>query len=183
MVTVLYNSYNRKVVFFPPRHMVEIHDLHLRQKGEIDALFSRLGRSPPSVVAPPTMNMSGGRRRITKGKNCKSGKSVSAQASPQHTGMSGSHTSYSFDIFSPVEPASGPFHCLGKKLTGQSGQAPASVTTVGGTSNNTTTTTTTAFSQSAPSQSKSQVFLCCYFCLKLCFFFFFNVLTGCPQPF
>lgn len=129
--------------------MVEIHALHLRQKEEIDALFTRLGKAPPSVVAPPTASASGGRRRVTKGKGCKSGKCGSAQASPQHKGTSGSPDSP--QTLSPVQLASSAHLCV---LF--SAQAPASGTATAGGTN--TTTTSIASNQSAQSQSKSHVF-------------------------
>ncbi|KAL2093816.1 hypothetical protein ACEWY4_011128 [Coilia grayii] len=107
-------AFKREITQLRERHMVEIHALHLRQKEEIDALFARLGKAPPSAVAPPTVNMSGSRRRTAKGKGSKSAKGGSTQDSPQHTG---------------------------NKITAQSGQTGAAVnTTAGGTYNNITTT-------------------------------------------
>lgn len=49
------------------RHMVEILALQNKQKKEIEELFTRLGKAP-SVVVPPTVAMTAGRRRPAKGK-------------------------------------------------------------------------------------------------------------------
>ncbi|XP_077066991.1 serine/threonine-protein kinase WNK1 isoform X2 [Siphateles boraxobius] len=54
------------------RHMVEIQALHNKQKKEIEELFTRLGKTPPSVVVPPTVTIPSGRRRPTKGKGNRS---------------------------------------------------------------------------------------------------------------
>lgn len=66
--------------------MVEIQALQNKQKKEIEELFKRLGKTPPSVVVPPTIAMAGGRRRPTKGKGNKSSRS-SSQASSVQQGM------------------------------------------------------------------------------------------------
>ncbi|XP_039513687.1 serine/threonine-protein kinase WNK1 isoform X2 [Pimephales promelas] len=54
------------------RHMVEIQALQNKQKKEIEELFTRLGKTPPSVVVPPTVAIASGRRRPTKGKGNRS---------------------------------------------------------------------------------------------------------------
>ncbi|XP_051975507.1 serine/threonine-protein kinase WNK1-like isoform X2 [Xyrauchen texanus] len=57
------------------RHIAEIQTLHNKQKKEIEELFRRLGKTPPSVVVPPTVAIAGSRRRPTKGKGNKSNRS------------------------------------------------------------------------------------------------------------
>ncbi|XP_038873612.1 serine/threonine-protein kinase WNK1-like isoform X2 [Salvelinus namaycush] len=75
-------AFQSEVSCLREKHMIEIQTLHSRQKEEIDALFTRLGKPPPSAVLSPAM--AGGRRR-PKTKASKSARS-SAQASPQHSG-------------------------------------------------------------------------------------------------
>lgn len=60
--------------------MKEIQTLQTRQKEEIEALFTRMGKLPP----PPAVAMAGGRRRL-KSKIYKSARS-SGQPSPLHSG-------------------------------------------------------------------------------------------------
>ncbi|XP_051545854.1 serine/threonine-protein kinase WNK1-like [Myxocyprinus asiaticus] len=57
------------------RHMAEIQTLQNKQKKEIEELFRHLGKTPPSVVVPPTVAIAGSRRRPTKGKGNKSNRS------------------------------------------------------------------------------------------------------------
>lgn len=64
--------------------MKEIQALHIRQKEEIDTLFTRLGKPPPSAALSPAVAMAGGRRR-PKSKGHKSARS-SGQPSPLHSG-------------------------------------------------------------------------------------------------
>lgn len=52
--------------------MVEIQALQNKQKKEIEELFTRLGKTQPSVVVPPTVAIASGRRRPTKGKGNRS---------------------------------------------------------------------------------------------------------------
>ncbi len=52
--------------------MGEIQALQNKQKEEIEELYTRLGKMPPSVVIPPTVAIAGGRRRPTKGKGTRS---------------------------------------------------------------------------------------------------------------
>lgn len=80
-ITALSLSFN---CFPSRRHMIEIQALHSRQKEEIDALFTRMGKTPPSTVFSPAVAMAGGRRRI-KSKSHKSPRS-SGQPSPLHSG-------------------------------------------------------------------------------------------------
>ncbi|XP_052453197.1 serine/threonine-protein kinase WNK1-like [Carassius gibelio] len=53
------------------RHMGEIQALQNKQKEEIEELYTRLGKTPPSVVIPPTVAITG-RRRPTKSKGTRS---------------------------------------------------------------------------------------------------------------
>ncbi|KAG2469146.1 WNK1 kinase, partial [Polypterus senegalus] len=59
------------------KHMKEIQALHVRQKQEIECLYTKLGKVPPAVIIPPAAPLSGRRRRPTKGKGGKSGRSSS----------------------------------------------------------------------------------------------------------
>ncbi|XP_023275620.1 serine/threonine-protein kinase WNK4-like, partial [Seriola lalandi dorsalis] len=64
--------------------MKEIQALQTRQKEEIEALFTRMGKHPPPSVLSPAVAMAGGRRRL-KSKSHKSARS-SGQPSPIHSG-------------------------------------------------------------------------------------------------
>lgn len=64
--------------------MLEIQALQSRQKEEIEALYTRMGKPPPPNVFSPAVAMAGGRRRI-KSKSHKSARS-SGQPSPSHLG-------------------------------------------------------------------------------------------------
>ncbi|XP_037539396.1 serine/threonine-protein kinase WNK1 isoform X2 [Nematolebias whitei] len=64
------------------KHMVEIQALQARQKDEIEALYSRMGKHPPPLVFSPAVAMAGGRRRL-KSKSHKS--RSSGQPSPTHS--------------------------------------------------------------------------------------------------
>lgn len=69
------------------RHLKEIHELHSRQKQEIEQLYSTLGKVPPAVIIPPAAPLSGRRRRPTKGKGSKSSRGSSfGNRSPQLSG-------------------------------------------------------------------------------------------------
>ncbi|XP_073724851.1 serine/threonine-protein kinase WNK1 isoform X1 [Misgurnus anguillicaudatus] len=68
------------------RHLAEIQTLQNKQKKEIEELYKRLGKTPPSVVVPPTIAMAGGRRRPTKGKGGKSSRTNGTQASSLQQG-------------------------------------------------------------------------------------------------
>ncbi|XP_040201206.1 serine/threonine-protein kinase WNK1 isoform X3 [Rana temporaria] len=69
------------------KHLKEIHELHSRQKQEIEQLYSTLGKVPPSVIIPPAAPLSGRRRRPTKGKGSKSSRGSSlGNRSPQLSG-------------------------------------------------------------------------------------------------
>ncbi|XP_051776190.1 serine/threonine-protein kinase WNK1 isoform X3 [Erpetoichthys calabaricus] len=59
------------------KHMKEIQALHVRQKQEIECLYTKLGKVPPAVIIPPAAPLSGRRRRPTKGKGGKSSRSSS----------------------------------------------------------------------------------------------------------
>ncbi|XP_029992305.1 serine/threonine-protein kinase WNK1-like isoform X2 [Sphaeramia orbicularis] len=69
------------------KHMLEIQALQTRQKEEIEALFTRMGKPPPPSVFSPAVAMAGGRRRL-KSKGHKSARS-SGQPSPSHHGSPG----------------------------------------------------------------------------------------------
>ncbi|XP_030587929.1 serine/threonine-protein kinase WNK1-like isoform X3 [Archocentrus centrarchus] len=68
------------------KHMTEIQALQARQREEIEALFTRMGKTPPLSVFSPAVAMPGGRRRL-KNKSHKSGRS-SGQPSPVRSGQS-----------------------------------------------------------------------------------------------
>ncbi|KAM9753762.1 serine/threonine-protein kinase WNK1-like isoform 2-T6 [Menidia menidia] len=73
------------------KHMVEIQALQSRQKEEIEALYTRMGKPVPQSVFSPAVAMAGGRRRL-KSKSQKS--RGSGQPSPVHSAQSqGSHCS------------------------------------------------------------------------------------------
>lgn len=63
---------------------MEVQALQSRQKEEIEALFTRMGKQPPPTVCSPAVAMAGGRRRL-KSKSHKSSRS-SIQPSPIHSG-------------------------------------------------------------------------------------------------
>ncbi|XP_018431920.1 PREDICTED: serine/threonine-protein kinase WNK1 [Nanorana parkeri] len=69
------------------KHLKEIHELHGRQKQEIEQLYTTLGKVPPAVIIPPAAPLSGRRRRLTKGKGSKSSsRSSYGNRSPQLSG-------------------------------------------------------------------------------------------------
>ncbi|KAJ8386926.1 hypothetical protein AAFF_G00165230, partial [Aldrovandia affinis] len=70
-------DFKREVNRLRDKHMKEIQALHSRQKEEIDALFTRLGKEPPPVVIPPVVAPAGRRRRPAKGKGNKPSRSSS----------------------------------------------------------------------------------------------------------
>ncbi|XP_007469535.1 PREDICTED: serine/threonine-protein kinase WNK1 isoform X2 [Lipotes vexillifer] len=59
------------------KHLKEIQDLQSRQKHEIESLYTKLGKVPPAVIIPPAAPLAGRRRRPTKSKGSKSGRSSS----------------------------------------------------------------------------------------------------------
>uniref|UniRef100_A0A9J8BZT0 non-specific serine/threonine protein kinase n=1 Tax=Cyprinus carpio carpio TaxID=630221 RepID=A0A9J8BZT0_CYPCA len=65
-------GFKRELNKLRERHMVEIQALQNKQKKEIEELYTRLGKMPPSVVVPPTIAIVAGRRRPTKGKGTRS---------------------------------------------------------------------------------------------------------------
>lgn len=69
------------------RHLAELQTLQNKQKKEIEELYKRLGKTPPSVVVPPTIAMAGARRRPTKGKGSKSSRTNGTQASSLQQGI------------------------------------------------------------------------------------------------
>ncbi|XP_054476793.1 serine/threonine-protein kinase WNK1-like [Anoplopoma fimbria] len=66
------------------KHMTEIQTLQSRQKEEIEALFTQMGKPPPTAIFSPAVAMAGGRRRL-KSKSHKSTRS-SGQPSPKNSG-------------------------------------------------------------------------------------------------
>ncbi|XP_054631962.1 serine/threonine-protein kinase WNK1 isoform X4 [Dunckerocampus dactyliophorus] len=66
------------------RHMLEVQALQSRQKEEIEALFTRMGKKAPPSILSPAVAMAGGRRRL-KSKSHKSPRS-SGQPSPMYSG-------------------------------------------------------------------------------------------------
>ncbi|KAM6306733.1 LOW QUALITY PROTEIN: serine/threonine-protein kinase WNK1-like [Podargus strigoides] len=69
------------------KHLKEIQELQSQQKQEIESLYMKLGKAPPAVIIPPAAPLSGRRRRPTKGKSSKSGRSSSqGNKSPQLSG-------------------------------------------------------------------------------------------------
>uniref|UniRef100_A0A9J8DLB0 non-specific serine/threonine protein kinase n=1 Tax=Cyprinus carpio carpio TaxID=630221 RepID=A0A9J8DLB0_CYPCA len=65
-------GFKREMNKLRERHMGEIQALQNKQKEEIEELYTRLGKMPPSVVIPPTVAIAAGRRRPTKGKGTRS---------------------------------------------------------------------------------------------------------------
>ncbi|XP_016306543.1 serine/threonine-protein kinase WNK1-like isoform X1 [Sinocyclocheilus anshuiensis] len=65
-------GFKREMNKLRERHMGEIQVLQNKQKEEIEELYTRLGKMPPSVVIPPTVAIAAGRRRPTKGKGTRS---------------------------------------------------------------------------------------------------------------
>ncbi|XP_043084719.1 serine/threonine-protein kinase WNK1 [Puntigrus tetrazona] len=65
-------GFKREMNKLRDRHMGEIQALQNKQKKEIEELYTRLGKTPPSVMIPPTVAIAAGRRRPTKGKGTRS---------------------------------------------------------------------------------------------------------------
>ncbi|XP_015259300.1 PREDICTED: serine/threonine-protein kinase WNK1-like isoform X2 [Cyprinodon variegatus] len=65
------------------KHMIEIRNLQSRQKEEIEALYSKMGKAPPPYVVSPAQALGGGRRRRKSHRSRSSG-----QPSPIHSGQS-----------------------------------------------------------------------------------------------
>lgn len=75
------------------KHLKEIQELQVRQKQEIELLYTTLGKVPPAVIIPPAAPLSGRRRKPTKNKGSKSSRGSShGSRSPQ---LSGNHSSHS----------------------------------------------------------------------------------------
>ncbi|XP_078529823.1 serine/threonine-protein kinase WNK1 isoform X2 [Lissotriton helveticus] len=75
------------------KHLKEIQELQVRQKQEIELLYTALGKVPPAVIIPPAAPLSGRRRKPTKNKGSKSSRGSShGSRSPQ---LSGNHSSHS----------------------------------------------------------------------------------------
>lgn len=62
--------------------MLEIQALQVRQKEEMESLFTRMGKLPPPSLFSPAVVMAGGRRRRKSHKSARS----SGQPSPVHSG-------------------------------------------------------------------------------------------------
>ncbi|TRY54859.1 hypothetical protein DNTS_001813 [Danionella cerebrum] len=75
------------------RHLVEIQALQNKQKKEIEELFTRLGKTPPAVVVPPTVAIAPGRRRPTKAKGTRSKSGSSTQVASVIQGSKGDQIS------------------------------------------------------------------------------------------
>ncbi|XP_034071522.1 serine/threonine-protein kinase WNK1-like isoform X3 [Gymnodraco acuticeps] len=73
------------------KHMTEIQILQSRQKEEVEALFTKMGKPAPSSVFSPAVAMAGGRRRL-KSRSHKSSRG-SGQPSPVHSASAPSHHS------------------------------------------------------------------------------------------
>ncbi|RVE56777.1 hypothetical protein OJAV_G00224370 [Oryzias javanicus] len=74
-------DFKREVGRLREKHMREIQALHVRQKEEIETLFTKLGKAPPSAVIPPLITLTGRRRRPTKSKSSKSSRARSMHGS------------------------------------------------------------------------------------------------------
>uniref|UniRef100_A0A9J7ZLR8 non-specific serine/threonine protein kinase n=1 Tax=Cyprinus carpio carpio TaxID=630221 RepID=A0A9J7ZLR8_CYPCA len=86
-------DFKREVSKLREKHMMESQALYTRQKAEIEALFTRLGKAPPAMVNPPVVNPAGRRRRPTKSKSSKSSRSSSqGSKSPVLPGTSSTNT-------------------------------------------------------------------------------------------
>ncbi|KAL7828175.1 hypothetical protein AOLI_G00313270 [Acnodon oligacanthus] len=70
-------DFKREVSKLREKHMMESQALYTRQKEEIDALFTRMGKVPPATVNPPAVTLAGRRRRPTKSKSSKSSRGSS----------------------------------------------------------------------------------------------------------
>ncbi|XP_074534367.1 serine/threonine-protein kinase WNK1-like isoform X2 [Halichoeres trimaculatus] len=76
------DALQREISRLREKHMMEIQVLQTRQKEEIEALFTRMGKPPPPSVLSPAVAMAGGRRRRKSHKSARS----SGQPSPNHSG-------------------------------------------------------------------------------------------------
>ncbi|XP_062856808.1 serine/threonine-protein kinase WNK1 isoform X2 [Trichomycterus rosablanca] len=65
------------------RHVHELQALQTKQKKELEELYTRMGKMHPCVVGPSALAVAGGRRRLTKSKSSKSGRSSSNHKSPR----------------------------------------------------------------------------------------------------
>ncbi|XP_036066159.1 serine/threonine-protein kinase WNK1 [Oryzias melastigma] len=74
-------DFKREVSRLREKHMREIQALHVRQKEEIETLFTKLGKAPPAAVIPPLITLTGRRRRPTKSKSSKSSRAGSTHGS------------------------------------------------------------------------------------------------------
>uniref|UniRef100_A0A3B4C1M2 non-specific serine/threonine protein kinase n=1 Tax=Pygocentrus nattereri TaxID=42514 RepID=A0A3B4C1M2_PYGNA len=70
-------DFKREVSKLREKHMMESQALYTRQKEEIDALFTRMGKVPPATVNPPAVTLAGRRRRPTKSKSSKASRGSS----------------------------------------------------------------------------------------------------------
>uniref|UniRef100_A0A8C7WNS8 non-specific serine/threonine protein kinase n=1 Tax=Oryzias sinensis TaxID=183150 RepID=A0A8C7WNS8_9TELE len=74
-------DFKREVNRLREKHMREIQALHVRQKEEVETLFTKLGKAPPAAVIPPLITLTGRRRRPTKSKSSKSSRAGSTHGS------------------------------------------------------------------------------------------------------
>ncbi|KAJ8250024.1 hypothetical protein COCON_G00232400 [Conger conger] len=75
-------DFRRQVDHLWEKHLREIQVLHTRQKEEIEALFVRLGKTPPSLASSPMGYLSSHRRRPPKSKSSKLNRKSPLQADP-----------------------------------------------------------------------------------------------------
>ncbi|XP_064174655.1 serine/threonine-protein kinase WNK1-like isoform X2 [Anguilla rostrata] len=75
-------GFRRQVDHLWEKHLREIQSLHARQKEEIEALFVRLGRTPPTLSSSPLGSVVSHRRRPPKSKGGKLNRKSPLQADP-----------------------------------------------------------------------------------------------------
>ncbi|KAF7707555.1 serine/threonine-protein kinase WNK1 isoform X2 [Silurus meridionalis] len=75
-------AFKKEIKELRERHVIEIQALQSKQKKEVEELFARMGKACPSIVSSSPVAVSGGRRRLTKSKSNKSGRSGSIHSSP-----------------------------------------------------------------------------------------------------
>ncbi|KAG7329442.1 hypothetical protein KOW79_007616 [Hemibagrus wyckioides] len=79
-------TFKKEIRQLRERHVTEIQALQSKQKKEIEALFARMGKARPSIMASSPVAVAGARRRLTKSKNNKSSRSGSIHNSPHQHG-------------------------------------------------------------------------------------------------
>ncbi|KAJ8374036.1 hypothetical protein SKAU_G00046160 [Synaphobranchus kaupii] len=86
-------DFRRQVDHLWEKHLREIQTLHARQKEEIEALFIRMGRTPPSLASSPMGSMTSHRRRPPKSKSGKLSRKSPPQADPAQSPLDLPHPS------------------------------------------------------------------------------------------